>query len=235
MMVRVLAAMIARRMRRVGIGVRIVGEIEAAGRLARVLASPSVPRVAVFYWNSDALALSVVVGRRESALQRAGSSVEILCDDSLGGRVSRELLGLLGVASRGLRWANEGERAQDLRAVFRSSTSFGLAVDGHGPYHQVGAAFPRLVHRCGAVAVPLAVVAGATWRIPGRAPLVMPKSGATISVELGEPIAPSELSAAAGLARLQDGLRMARHRAGDRLASVLKESIPSGRQQREQV
>ena len=178
-----LAAALLAYLRSVAGSTRPVGAADAARAWADLEAGGR--RLFLYYWTETGIPL-ILWGCMENL--RLDRELAFVHDETLGGRVTGEVVRRLGRAGWPLRHARPGTRARDVGRLIASSTSIGMAVDGRGPYRQVGAAFARLVERAGAVAVPLAIHASRSVRLHLGGPLDLPRRGTALAVRFGSPI-----------------------------------------------
>ncbi len=166
---------------------RPAGGEAARDRLADVRRRFPGRKVVFFYWQQDVLGL-FVLARAPGAVTGLLGDVELACDDTFGGRVTVSVLRRLGGRWCRLSRSNLVERARDLQAIVRSPEPMGIAVDGNGPYGRVGREFSRLLTRCRAVAVPVAVECDRWVSVRARARMKLPCRDASVALGLGETI-----------------------------------------------
>lgn len=167
--------------------VRFVGADGYFDSIAEVIRRATA-RVVLYYWNVDAVALAVLVASSGPRMGHVWSRIEVVHDESFGGRISRDMAQGFGFGTRSLHWGREDRRARDLVALMRSHSCVAIAVDGHGPYGEVGGAFARLMGKLDAVAVPVAVVASEYWSLPVRARIAVPRARSCVAAVAGRPI-----------------------------------------------
>lgn len=205
----------------------LVGADVAAERAAAVRSAFAGRRTVHFYWNEDALLLASFAARDDSPLTSAVAPIEVVYDESYGGHATRALVTRLGLGARRLRWAGQGQRAQDMLSLMRTASRIAIAVDGHGPYGIVGTAFVRFVRRWKAVAIPVAAAAASSRSLPIRAPMQLPKPGATLAVVLGRVVDATELEGDALRNALTDALLAANRAAAELVESRRHDRLPA--------
>jgi hypothetical protein len=145
-------------------------------------------KLVVFYWIRDVLPMMLVDWKQRLATSDPSEDIQFVCDDSYGGRVAESVLRRLGRRTQALRWQRPLERIRDVQRILRSKAPMGIAVDGHGPYGQVGETFARLLSGSATLAVPVSAVARPSWVMPLRSRLLLPAPRAMASLSLGAPI-----------------------------------------------
>jgi hypothetical protein len=192
LLVRALASVVSRRFARIAESIQLFAVADAWQRLAAVTSRWPNRKVLMCYFTEQMPILFVGLA---SVRYRVGTlppsfftDIRVVRDDSIGGRLSAELLVRNGVTPLSLRWRSAAARAADLKEIIRVPRPIAIGVDSHGPYGQVGPAFARLVRRCDAVVIPVGIAADRTHRIRLRAPLAIPRVGARIAFAIGDPI-----------------------------------------------
>ncbi len=197
-------------LRRVAPGVRFGGAPVAEAAWGELLRARPDRRIFLYYWTEAGLPLMLYGCREDGVL---GRDLAFVHDETVGGRVTADVVRRLGRDGWPLRHRSQGELARDVAKLIGSSKSIGIAVDGRGPYGRVGPEFPRLAARCEAIAVPLGIrtMGGARLRLAG--PVHVPRRGTEVALALGAPIdcavASDDL-----VERLQVGLEAASSAAG---------------------
>ncbi len=177
----------------------------------------------LYYWTEAGLPLMLYGSREEGLL---GRDLAFVHDDTLGGRVTADVLRRLGRRAWLLRHRHAGPLARDLGRLIRSSESIGIAVDGRGPYGHVGAEFARLAERCEAVSVPLGIRLTPAVRLRLAGPVQLPRAGAELTLSVGAPI-DCAVDSRTLRSRLQRGLEVASSMAGTR-SGVLTRAASAG-------
>lgn len=174
-----------RYLRRVGPAVRFEGADAVEAAWQKLRGDRPDRRFLLYYWTEAGLPLMLYGCRRDGLL---GRDLAFVHDETLGGRITADVLRRLGQDRLPLRHRRPGTLARDVRKLARSTASLGMAVDGRGPYGEVGEPFARLVRQSAFVAVPLGVRVrnASTLRLAG--PVVLPRGGTEITFALGHPV-----------------------------------------------
>ena len=172
-------------LRVVGRSTRIAGADAARERLAALHAGGR--KVVLVYWTEEILPLVLAAWKADVRLGPGDDDIEFMCDDSLGGRITAEVLARFGRRARIIHWSQSAARVRDVQELLRTDSPLGLAVDGTGPWGRVLPSIPRLIQRCGGVAVPIVAVGNFSFlRI--RARLALPRPGGRLACAVGDPI-----------------------------------------------
>ena len=135
---------------------------------------------------------------------RASRLFRYIVDDSFGGQIVSAVLDHLRVPQIGIAESDPASRLRSLREVMNTRSELVLAVDGRGPYFDVGTGVVTLAKTLAATLVPCSAVATKTIRIPNRrVPITVPRPFSIVSVQFGEPIDPP--------ATVSSGVLTARH------------------------
>lgn len=204
-----------RRLAAVAPTVRVLGAEGARARFAAARDMAPNRRVFLYYWIEDAVPLMLYALRDDGIVD---GRLRFVCDDTLGGRVVAEAVARLGHEQQPLRLTNQALRVRDVQSLILEGSAIGIAADGRGPYRFVSAEMARLVRRCEAVALPLAVQADRSFRLWARATVFLPRANARLAVAAGEPVAASP-DGRDLRSRLQEGLAGAGALAREQLAS----------------
>lgn len=140
-------------------------------------------RLFLYYWIEDSLPLMLYAGRSG----KIPESLQVVCDDTLGGRVVATVLSHLGLPHAPLRLARPTRRIRDVQRLMKSTITTAIAVDGRGPYRKIGIEFPRLVRESGGLACPIAARVDRSWTAWPTPRIVVPRRGARLSIALGSP------------------------------------------------
>lgn len=171
--------------------------------------------VLVVYWIRDALALAVLPFS-ESAVRHFIRSVAVLVDTTLAGRITGRLIELLGGRYRMLQPPGHADRLRRLHEIITERASNALAVDGRGPYRQMGTAVLSLASALDALVLPVAARASRTVTVAPRSKVRVPLPGCRIALVIGEPMSVGRGNArrvaAAQLRDALDGLGMVAQR-----------------------
>lgn len=144
-------------------------------------------RLFLYYWIGDSLPLMLYVGMAGEVPE----PIEVVCDDTLGGQVVATVLSRFGMPHAPLRLARPAARIRDMQRLMKSTTTTAIAVDGRGPYGEVGREFARLIRESGALACPVAARLDRSWLAWPRPRIAVPRRRARLSVVLGRPVAES--------------------------------------------
>jgi hypothetical protein len=193
---------VARYLRRIARNVQVLENSEDGVEVATLRARFAGRRLVFCYWIEDILPLLLAGLARGSSLRSVMKDVEFLCDDSLGGRTTVAILDRLGRKWRLLHWFEHRARVQDIQELIRYDNPIGIAVDGHGPYGNVGSSFARLLEKQEAVAVPIGAQARPSWSVRLRARLSVPRPSSKVAVVSG-----SALDATVGTKVLREALQ----------------------------
>lgn len=182
------------------------GAVLGAAAITRGLASraPDRPRL-IAYWGADALAIASLPFL-ERAFLDAVREVTFLFDDTFGGRVCAGLIDQLGGRCVMLARPGRPERLEQLRDVVRRGGSYAFAVDGGGPYFEVGSGIATLARTLRAHVVPVAAAASTAVPWVHRSRISFPLPGCRITTAIGEPIDGVALDRARVAADLQASL-----------------------------
>jgi lysophospholipid acyltransferase (LPLAT)-like uncharacterized protein len=143
--------------------------------------------IVMVYWGADAIAVAALPFL-EPAFVTVARGLTFLFDETFGGHVCASLVAELGVRRVMLDRPKRPERLEQLQAVMRRGGSYAFAVDGGGPYFQVGSGVATLARTLKARIVPLAVLArpAIPWVHPSRITFPLPRCRMTAA--LGDPI-----------------------------------------------
>ncbi|MDG2307365.1 MAG: hypothetical protein P8R42_22490 [Candidatus Binatia bacterium] len=156
----------------------------------------------LYYWIEGALPL-MLYGCRGGGL--LGRDLAFVCDETLSGGIAADVLRRLGWEHMLLRHRRPGTLARDVGKLVRATGSIGIAVDGRGPYREVGSSFARLARQSEAIAVPLGIRVRGSLSLPLPGPVAIPRKGTQVDLALGQPVDCS-LEVADLLERLQSAL-----------------------------
>jgi lysophospholipid acyltransferase (LPLAT)-like uncharacterized protein len=141
--------------------------------------------VLVVYWIADVLTLAILPFC-EPASRQLLRSVDVFVDATLEGHVTGRLIELLGGRYRMLQLPGHPGRLKQLHEVMAERASCALAVDGGGPYRQVGTGLPTLSSALGALIVPVAARASRTVTLAPRSRVRVPLPGCRVALAIGD-------------------------------------------------
>jgi hypothetical protein len=144
-------------------------------------------RVVFGYWTEDILPLLLALSTCDLRLGSKELDLEYLCDDTLGGLITAEVVRRFDRRVRILHAGHSMARVRDLQAIIRSPDSLGVAVDGTGPWGRVLPTIPRLIRECGGLAVPMAAVGDFSY-VRVRTRLAVPRPRGRLACVIGEEI-----------------------------------------------
>jgi lysophospholipid acyltransferase (LPLAT)-like uncharacterized protein len=144
------------------------------------------PRLVV-YWGADALAVALLPFL-EGAFLRSARAVTFLFDETFGGHVCAALADELRSRYVLLERSERPERFEQLRGVMRRGGSYAFAIDGGGPYSEVGSGVATLARALKAFIVPIAAVAHPALPFPHRSRISFPLPRCRTTVAIGDPI-----------------------------------------------
>lgn len=192
-------------------------------RMSELRAAAGGGRLFLYYWIEDSLPLmlyATLVGARAEPLR-------VVCDDTFGGQVTAALLARLGHERAPLRLRSPAARVRDMHDLIKDPRATAIAVDGRGPYREVGREFAKLVRSAGAAACPVAVRIDRdlpVWRGPR---IAIPRQGARLSVVMGDAVAGSD-----DVDALRGQMQTAVEAVGRQAAGLLADAAPLAGQER---
>jgi lysophospholipid acyltransferase (LPLAT)-like uncharacterized protein len=157
--------------------------------IIRALASarPDGRPILVVYWIAEAVAVAALPFLERAFLVSA-RALTFLFDETFGGQVCAELAEGLGSQCVMLEPPKRPERLEQLRGVLRRGGSYAFAVDGGGPYFEVGNGVATLARTLKAFVVPVAAVAQPALPWPHRSRISFPLPRCRTTVAIGNPI-----------------------------------------------
>ena len=173
-----------RRLAAVAPGIEVL-DAEALRAWSEVRQAEPSRRLFLYYWIGDSLPLMLYVGMAGEVPE----PIQVVCDDTIGGGVVATVLSQLGMPHAPLRLASPAARIRDMQRLMKSTTSTAIAVDGRGPYGQIGLEFARLIRQGDAIACPVAARVDRSWLAWPRPRITVPRRGARLSIVLGRPVA----------------------------------------------
>lgn len=174
-----------RYLRRIAPAVCLEGTDEAEAAWQTLRGDCPNRRFLLYYWTEAGLPLMLYGFRRDGLL---GRDLAFVHDETLGGRVTADVLRRLGRDRLALRHRRPGTLARDVGKLARATAPIGMAVDGRGPYGHVGAPFARLARQAEVIAVPLGVRVRHASKLRLAGPVALPRRGTEITFSLGRPI-----------------------------------------------
>jgi lysophospholipid acyltransferase (LPLAT)-like uncharacterized protein len=162
--------------------------LEGAAAARRITTACEENRAAVLtYWVADSLAISMLPFAHD-ALAGAFGRVEFLVDETFGGLVTATVIRRAGGLARVLALPGDPRRLQVLREVLRVRRAYGFAVDGGGPYGQVGTGVVGLAGTLDGVILPMAARARPAVGLRHRSCVSLPLPGCRLEVGVGTPL-----------------------------------------------
>jgi len=202
---RAIGSAIHRRLAAVAPSARREGLEEARTRLATFVRAAAGRRLFLAYWLEDVLPLMLYGCLGDKVVE---GPLRFVCDDTAGGKITAEILTRMGQSHAPLRLGNDAVRVRDVQRLIVEPSVIGIAVDGRGPYRLVGRESARLVQRCDAVVLPLAIRVDRAWTIWPRPRIRLPRPRTSLVVVAGDPVEPGrDLDALR--ARMQSALETA--------------------------
>ena len=160
-----------------------------AAAIVSALATPRSddrPRLVV-YWLADAPSIALLPFL-EVAFLRSARAVTFLFDETFGGHVCAALVDELRSRYVLLERSERPERLEQLRGVIRRGGSYAFAIDGGGPYFEVGSGVATLARTLKAFIVTIAAVAHPALPVPHRSRISFPLPRCRMTVAIGKPI-----------------------------------------------
>jgi lysophospholipid acyltransferase (LPLAT)-like uncharacterized protein len=141
----------------------------------------------ITYWVADSLAVTLLPFA-SAALGGALVDMEFLVDETFGGRVTAAVIGRAGGTTRMLALPGDPRRLHALRDVMRTPRKYGFAVDGGGPYGEVGTGIVGLAGTLGATILPLAATARPAIGLGHASQVKLPLPRCRLNLAVGLPL-----------------------------------------------
>lgn len=156
----------------------------------------------VALWTTDHINL-LAFAFAATELKQIARDLAFLVDDSLGGRIVKEVLKRENLTYISIRTTDAAGRLKDLRALLELRTPLVLVVDGHGPYFEVGTGLLTLAKMLEGAIWPCAARARRSLLVPNaKVRLQLPTFFSELAVTLGDPIMCRPEDSAADLASI---------------------------------
>lgn len=181
---------LARLMRAWAGRIDVLGAEGAIDKLSSIRDRAGAVPLLYFHWTIDEFPRLVVAQRFPEAL---GPDVSYVTDDTIGGRLGRDVLNWLGYRTLAFRVSHPAYRVADLKRILAAPGSVSISADGRGPYGAVHSGLPQLAIRKNAIAVPVSVVSSSAVYFGRPGPMAVPHLGAKVAISIGEPISPESI------------------------------------------
>ena len=156
-------------------------------------------------WISDHINL-LSLAYVSSDFRELAKSFHYFADDSFGGLTVQSALRWIDAKVLPLSDRDHVRRLKLLRSMLDMKTSAFLAVDGRGPYFQVGTGLVNLARTIGASVVPCSIRANRSITIASKSRVAVPLLGSSITVSFAETIATGRLGCGAPAERVADNI-----------------------------
>jgi lysophospholipid acyltransferase (LPLAT)-like uncharacterized protein len=141
----------------------------------------------IAYWVADAFAIMLAL-LAQPELREFLQPVRFLLDDTVGGRLSARFIERFRGHHITLKVAGDPTRLKQLRMVVAEGGSCAFAVDGGGPYFEVGTGTIALAVALGACVLPLAAQVHPAMPVAYASKVRLPLPGCRTIMAIGAPI-----------------------------------------------
>jgi lysophospholipid acyltransferase (LPLAT)-like uncharacterized protein len=140
------------------------------------------------FWNAHSLLIIAAYLASSDAVREHLRDINAASDDTIGGRITSEMFGRIGIKSRRIAFSDAVRRLEDIRDTLKERTGVAIAADSHGPYRQISPGMARFAKSYHGIVTPISSWCNRSFALFRRIGMLAPLPACTIVLGVGKAI-----------------------------------------------